>query len=54
MESISHLLKINIDHIEKAGYQVDRIISTGGGARSDLWSQLKANITGYEVAISAE
>ena len=51
MEGITHLLKINIDHIEKAGYRVDRIISTGGGAKSDLWSQLKANITGYEVAI---
>ena len=51
MEGITHLLKINIDHIEKAGYSVEKIISTGGGAKSDLWSQLKANITGYEVAI---
>ena len=51
MEGISHSLKINIDHIEKAGYQVGRIISTGGGAKSDLWSQMKANISGYEVAI---
>ena len=30
---------------------MERIISTGGGAKSDLWSQMKANITGYEVAI---
>ena len=51
MEGITHLLKINIDHIEKAGYSVERIISTGGGAKSDLWSQLKANITGFEIAI---
>lgn len=51
MEGIAHLLKINIDYIQRAGYPVGRIISTGGGARSDLWSQIKANITGYEVAI---
>jgi len=51
MEGIAHLLKVNIDHIEKAGYPVSRIISTGGGARSDIWSQIKANITGKIVAI---
>lgn len=51
MEGIAHLLAINIDYIEKAGYPVNRIISTGGGAKSDLWSQLKADLTGHEVAI---
>jgi sugar (pentulose or hexulose) kinase len=51
MEGISHLLKINIDHIEATGYKVDKIISTGGGARSDLWSQLKADITDHQVLI---
>jgi len=53
MEGIAHLLRINIDHIEQAGYPVERIISTGGGAKSDFWSQIKANITYKEVAIPA-
>ena len=51
MEGVAHLLRINIDHIKKAGYSADKIISTGGGARSDLWSQMKADITGHEVII---
>lgn len=51
MEGVAHLLKINIDYINQAGYEAKRIISTGGGAKSDLWSQIKANITGYEVTI---
>ena len=51
MEGVSHLLRINIDHIESSGYRIDRIISTGGGAKSDIWSQMKADITNYEVVI---
>lgn len=27
------------------------IISTGGGSKSDLWSQMKADITGLDIAI---
>ncbi len=53
MEGISHLLRINIDHIENSGYRVEKIISTGGGAKSDLWSQMKADITHHEVIIPA-
>ena len=53
MEGIAHLLKVNIDHIEAAGYPVNKIISTGGGARSEIWSQAKANITEKIVAIPA-
>jgi xylulokinase len=51
MEGISHILKENIDCIAKSGIHAKTIISTGGGARSGLWSQLKADITGYSVAI---
>jgi len=51
MEGVAHLLRINIDHIENAGYPVEKIISTGGGAKSSIWSQVKADITGHTVAI---
>jgi sugar (pentulose or hexulose) kinase len=51
MEGVAHLLKKNISSMEKMGIAADRILSTGGGARSDLWSQMKADITGYEIAI---
>ena len=51
MEGIAHLLKRNVDTIEKAGYKVEKIISTGGGAKSDLWSQIKAEVTNKIILI---
>jgi xylulokinase len=51
MEGVTHLLKKNIDYIEGAGFPTELIISTGGGARSVLWSQMKADITQHKVAI---
>jgi len=51
MEGVSHLLKKNMDYIEKAGFRTEMIISTGGGAKSALWSQMKADITQHTVAI---
>ncbi len=51
MEGVAHLLKMNIDTFEKAGIKTGMIISTGGGAKSSIWSQIKANITNHIVAI---
>ena len=51
MEGVSHLLKKNMDYIEKAGFRTEMIISTGGGAKSAIWSQMKADITQHTVAI---
>jgi sugar (pentulose or hexulose) kinase len=51
MEGVAHLLKKNMDFIEKAGFRTDMIISTGGGARSEIWSQMKADLTRHTVAI---
>jgi xylulokinase len=51
MEGVAHLLKKNTDVFEKAGIRTRSMISTGGGARSDYWSQVKADVTGYTVSI---
>ena len=51
MEGVSHMLNTNIKHLKSAGVNADRIISTGGGANSQLWCQLKADITNYTVAV---
>ncbi|HHT47737.1 MAG TPA: hypothetical protein GXZ98_00370 [Firmicutes bacterium] len=51
MEGVSFLLRKNIDHLKKAGVHINTIISTGGGAKSALWSQLKANISNHTVLI---
>lgn len=49
MEGVAYLLARNINEMKNTNTKVDRIISTGGGASSDLWLQLKANITGIPV-----
>jgi len=42
--------KINIECMEQSGIKVDELYCVGGGAGSELWLQLKADITGKTVA----
>lgn len=49
MESVAVVLKRMIDGVESLGVSVDRIISYSGGAKSDLWEQIKADVTGLPV-----
>lgn len=54
MEGVAHLLKKNCDNIIANGTPIERIIATGGGAKSPIWCQLQADITGIPVQIPAE
>jgi len=54
MEGVAHLLKKNCDHIRASGTPIERIIATGGGAKSPIWCQMQADITGIPVDIPAE
>ena len=54
MEGVSYMLRKNCDDIRKKGTEVTRIIATGGGARSPVWCQFQADITGLPVVIPAE
>ena len=44
MEGVGFLLKENLDLLAKHGLKADKIISLGGGAKSDVWLKIKANI----------
>ncbi len=44
LESVAFLLRQNIESIERTGMSILEIRSTGGGARSVLWNQIKANV----------
>lgn len=46
LESIGYLIRRNIEALSEIGLKVDEIRSLGGGARSEVWNQIKANITG--------
>jgi len=46
MESLGYLVRRNIEALQELGIAVGEIRSLGGGARSAVWSQIKADITG--------
>ena len=54
MEGVSFVLRKNCEHIAANGVKPKAIIATGGGAKSAVWCQMQANITGLPVAIPRE
>ncbi len=44
LESVAFLLRQNIESIERTGISIREVRSTGGGARSALWNQIKADV----------
>jgi sugar (pentulose or hexulose) kinase len=49
MESIAFMLKRNLDLMQSLGVDVREVRSTGGGAKSPLWMQIKADVLGVPV-----
>ena len=44
LESVAFMLKKNLSVVESLGIPVAEIRSMGGGAKSDLWLQIKADV----------
>ena len=53
MEAIGFAVRRGIDIIESAGFPVEQMRICGGQARSAVWNQMKADITGKELLIPA-
>jgi xylulokinase len=53
LEGVAFMLQRNLETIERTGIQIHEIRSTGGGARSRLWNQIKANICNRPVVTLA-
>ncbi len=51
LEGLTYELRVNLDLLREGGVQIDELRAIGGGARSELWLQLKADITGIPVAV---
>lgn len=49
-ESTAFAIKWDLEYIKKVSPDVDRIIVSGGGSKSDIWCQMKADITGIVVS----
>ncbi|MHA1843117.1 MAG: xylulokinase [Promethearchaeota archaeon] len=46
MEAIAFIVRRNLDIVEDINIKVNEIRVLGGGARSDIWNQIKADVTG--------
>lgn len=44
LDSLSYELRINMEAMSDAGVDIREIVAVGGGARSELWLQTKANV----------
>lgn len=50
LEGLTFDLKVNLDILRAGGVPIDTLRAIGGGAKSPLWLQMKADITGIPVA----
>ena len=54
MEGVACLLRKNCDSIRNTGTGIERIIATGGGAKSAVWCQMQADLTGLPVVVPSD
>jgi len=48
LDCVAYELKLNLEFLEKTGIKVEKLHSIGGGAKSDKWLQIKADVTGKD------
>jgi xylulokinase len=51
MEGVSFALKDSVLVLEEVGIKADRIIASGGGAKSEVWLQIQADIFDKEIQV---
>jgi xylulokinase len=51
LEGLTFELRLNLDLLREGGITIDELRAIGGGARSHLWLQLKADVTGIPVVV---
>jgi xylulokinase len=44
LEGVTFEMKLNLHLLEKSGIHIDELIAVGGGSKSKVWAQLKADI----------
>ena len=49
LESVAYMLRENVELLEELGVEAGSLVSLGGGARSELWLQIKADVLGKPV-----
>lgn len=54
LEAVAFGARHNIETIEAAGGDVQRLVAVGGGTRGDLWTQIVCDVTGREQVIPTQ
>lgn len=49
LEGTAHALRHNLDLAASAGLHIGELLTVGGGSASDVWCQIKADITGLPI-----
>ena len=51
LEGVAFEMRLNLDILEQSGCKVNELRAIGGGAKSDTWNQLKADVIGKKITI---
>jgi len=51
LEGVTYEMRLNLEILRESGCEVRELRAVGGGAKSALWTQLKADVTGRPVAV---
>ena len=54
MEGVAYLLERNLRSLRASGIEAGQVITTGGGSRSAIWCQIKADMTGCPIVVPAQ
>ncbi|MCL2740736.1 MAG: FGGY family carbohydrate kinase [Oscillospiraceae bacterium] len=53
LEGVAYEMRLNVEALAKAGIKVGKVRAAGGGARSGVWMQIKADVLGMEIERAA-
>ena len=53
MEGVTYEIMTNVEHLERAGICPEALYATGGGSKSDVWMQIKADVLGRPITALA-
>ena len=54
MEGVAFVLRRNCEVIAERGTKLTEILATGGGAKSPVWCQIQADVTGLPISVPRE
>lgn len=49
LEGVTYEMKLNLEILKGSGVNIERLRATGGGAKSSIWTQIKADVIGIPI-----